>query len=208
MLFHRPLDEALAAWSHLAVLRALQDAALGMTGRELARQAGLSHRACHNALTRLEQLHLVQRQRGGQSHLFTLRRDHRLMQEALLPMLVVEREFFSSFCDVLRKKIRNPVVALIIFGSVARKDESPESDVDLCVIVKRPGDKVAAQAAVHQLAPTMLRRFGAKLAPIFFTLAEFRRRARSQSGAKPPVNSILREGVVVRGPSLRELAYG
>ena len=65
MLFHRPLDEALAAWSHLAVLRALQDAALGMTGRELARQAGLSHRACHNALNRLERLHLVQRQRGA-----------------------------------------------------------------------------------------------------------------------------------------------
>jgi len=39
MRFHHVLDEVLAAWSHIAILRVLQDVAQGLTGREIARQA-------------------------------------------------------------------------------------------------------------------------------------------------------------------------
>ncbi len=36
MVSLRILDEVLAAWSHIAVLRVLQDIAQGLTGREIA----------------------------------------------------------------------------------------------------------------------------------------------------------------------------
>jgi hypothetical protein len=58
MVSHRILDEVLAAWSHVAILRVLQDIAQGLTGREIARQAGISHQACDRALARLENLHI------------------------------------------------------------------------------------------------------------------------------------------------------
>ena len=54
MVFHRMLDEVFAARSHSAALRVLQDAARGFTGREIARQAGMTHRSALKALTRLE----------------------------------------------------------------------------------------------------------------------------------------------------------
>jgi len=203
MLFHRVLDETLAAWSHLAVLRALQDAAQGMSGRELARQAGLSHQACDRAVSRLEKLHILQRQRSGRAHFFTLNHNHRLVTEALLPLLAAERRFFPEFCKVIRKRFRKSTLAVILFGSVARKQENSSSDVDLCLIVRRAQDKSSVEVAAHQAGPVFFRLFGAKLAPILFTAGEFRKKARQNL---PPVADILKDGVVISGQSLRELS--
>jgi predicted nucleotidyltransferase len=205
MVFHHVLDEALAAWSHVAILRSLQDAAQGMTGREIARQAGLSHQTCDRALARLEKLHILQRQRGGRSHFFTLNRDHELVNKALLSLLTTEREFFPAFCSSINKGIGKSALSIILFGSVARKQEKPESDIDLCFVVRRANDKAKAQAVVHELEPSMLQRFGAKLSPIFFTLAEFRQKASQHA---PPVAAIVKEGVVISGLGLRELHHG
>lgn len=205
MVFHHVLDEALAAWSHVAILRSLQDAAQGMSGREIARQAGLSHQTCDRALARLEKLHILQRQRSGRSHFFTLNRGHQLVNDALLPLLAAEREFFPAFCSSIRKRTGKSVLSIILFGSVARKQEEPESDIDLCFVVSRANDKAKVQTVVHELEPSMLQRFGAKIAPIFFTLAEFRQKARLHA---PPVAAIVKEGVVISGLGLRELRHG
>jgi len=155
MLFHRVLDEVLATWSHIAVLRALQDPSQGLTGRELARQAGLSHRTCHKALTRLEKLYILQRQRGGRSHFFALNRSHHLVAKVLLPLLVAERQFGSDFRATLQKRLGKAARSIILFGSVARKQETPASDVDLCFIVQQAKDKTSVQALVHEIAPML-----------------------------------------------------
>ena len=205
MLFYRVLDEVLAAWSHLAILRALQDAAQGMSGRELARQAGLSHQAGDRAIARLEKLHILKRQRSGRAHFFTLNRSHQLVIKALLPLLVAERQFFPELCAAIRKRLGKSALAIILFGSVARKQENAASDLDLCFVVRHAKDKTLLQTAVHQTAPVLFQRFGAKLAPIFLTVAEFQKKAKRYS---PPIGDILNEGVVISGLSLRELSNG
>lgn len=72
MVFHRVFDYVFSTWSHVAVLRALQDASQGLIGREIARLAGMNHRSCLNALTKLENLSIVLRQHGGRDHRFLL----------------------------------------------------------------------------------------------------------------------------------------
>ncbi len=205
MLIHHPLDEALATWSHIAILRALQDSAQGLTGREIARQAGLSHRACYRALARLEQLHVLQRQRGGKTHFLRLNRRHQLVSKAILPLFTAERNFSSEFYSVLRKRLGRYALSVILFGSVARKQERPESDVDLCFVVQGRKEKSALQKKVHEISSPMFQQFGALIAPIFLTLAEFQKKARSKS---QPVADILAQGIVIAGISLRKLRYG
>jgi len=46
MIIHRPLDHIFSARSQVAVLRVLLDSAHGLTGREVARQAGMNHQSC------------------------------------------------------------------------------------------------------------------------------------------------------------------
>ena len=86
MVIHRPFDEVLRSWSHVAVLRAILDSAVGLTGNEIARVSGMQPRSALKALTSLEELGIVHRQRGGRDHLFTLNRDHFLTREGLLPL--------------------------------------------------------------------------------------------------------------------------
>ena len=145
MRFHHVLDEVLAAWSHIAILRVLQDVAQGLTGREIARQAGLSHRACHQALIRLEKLYILKRQHGGRSHFFTLNRSQQLVDKGLLPLLAVERHFSSELFAAIRKRLSKATLSIILFGSVARKQETTESDLDLCFIVRQAPNNASAR---------------------------------------------------------------
>jgi predicted nucleotidyltransferase len=205
LLFHNVLDQVFATWSHVAVLRVLQDSALGMTGREIARLAGMNHRSCLKALSTLEQLSIVQRQRGGRDHRFLLNRNHLLVQKGILPLLRLERSFLQALATVLKASIGGSAQSIILFGSVARKEEEVTSDLDVCIIVRKEDDVDAMQSEVHGLAPSIQKKFGARLAPLIMTSTEFTRRAKAR---RPPVSSIMKDGIVVSGQSLRELARG
>lgn len=205
MVFHHVWDHVFSTWSHVAVLRALMDSAQGATGRELARQSGMNHRACLQALTELEALSIIHRVRGGRDHFFTLNRDHVLVEQGILPLLSVERSFSRSVFTYLADRLAKRVRSLIVFGSVARKEELPSSDLDLCLVVRNENEIAAAEAAAHAIAPEVLNRFGAKLAPLVLTQKEFIRRTKRKI---PPVQDIVNEGVVIGGLSMKGLVNG
>jgi predicted nucleotidyltransferase len=205
MIFHRVLDQVFSTWSHIAVLRVLQDAAQGLTGREIARLSSMSHRSCLNALTHLEDLHLLVRQRGGRDHLFVLNRDHVLVSEAILPLLQAERGFLGQLEESLKKHFRRRIVSVILFGSVVRREETVRSDLDVCLLVRTASEKEAVRERIHSLASSVQQRFGARLSPIIFTTLEFARGVKSK---KSPMKEIAGEGRVIAGRSLREVMRG
>jgi len=205
MVLHHVLDHVFSTWSHIAVLRVLKDILHPLTGREVARRAGMNHRPCLRALSALEELRIVIRQRGGRDHLFTLNREHRLVRDGILPLLEVESGFARAVGGALAKKLGRHVVSLVLFGSVARRQETPRSDLDLCLIVSARVDKGKSLEEVHALAPTLLRSFGVRVSPLAFSVGEFRRAARRR---RPPVSEILTEGRVVTGLSLNEVIDG
>jgi len=205
MVFHRVLDIVFSTWSHIAVLRVLQDTAVGMTGREIARLAGMNHRSCLKALSTLEGIAVVNRQMGGRDHLFSLNRGHLLVVQGILPLLKLERRFLDEVSETLKKRIGREAQSMILFGSVARKAETAQSDLDVCFVVTNGREKEGILERVNDLSSTIRQTFGANLAPFVITASEFRRRARLY---KPPINVILKEGVVIAGKSLRDLLRG
>jgi len=205
MIIHHILDEVFATWSHVAVLRVLQDSARGLSGREIARLSKMNHRSCLKALTTLENVSIVIRQRGGRDHFFTLNRDNQLVTQGILPLLIEEREFFNKLKQEIKRALGKKCESIIVFGSVSRKQESPESDFDICLVVPTSADTIKIQDAVFKLAPPAYKRFGVKLAPFILTRKEFKRRAKSK---KTPVVDILKEGIVISGMSLQRLLDG
>lgn len=205
MVFHRLLDRVFFTWSHIAVLRALRDTAKGFTGREIARGASMSHRSCMQALTRLEDLGIVLRTRGGRDHLFVLNRDNVIVQEGILPLLAIERDLLDRVLKVIAKGLRSATECVILFGSVARREESVSSDLDLCVIVHSQAKKSEAQRRFHAIAPMMQEQFHVRMAGIFYTAAEFKRGAR---GEKAPFVDVIKDGIVVSGKPPVGLRHG
>lgn len=202
MIFHHVLDVVFATWSHIAVLRVMQDSAHGLTGREIARLSQMNHRSCLKALSTLEAIAIVSRHRGGRDHLFTLNRDHLLVSDGLLPLLKLERELLEHLARLLKKNFNHFTDSLILFGSVARKKENLQSDLDLCLVIDRVANKELVLERVHTISAQIRKKYGANLAPFIITKKEFLYKAKRK---QPPVAAILKEGIVITGRSMREL---
>jgi hypothetical protein len=136
MDFHRPL-QVITPTLDGDVLSVLARADAEMTGRELQRVIGRgSHQGIRNAADRLAYQGVVSRRSAGSANLYQLNRDHIAASWieglASLPAQVLDR---------LRNAIdewEQPPLLVVLFGSVARGEATPESDLDLLVI--RPAD--------------------------------------------------------------------
>ncbi len=203
MVIHRALDEVFRSWSHVAVLRALLDTTSGCTGSEVGRVAGMQPRSALKALTSLEQLGIVRRQRGGRDHIFTLNRDHVLVRDAILSLYHSERQFPEVLFTTLAAILKSPVVSAVVFGSVAKREETPLSDLDLCCIVNTEKQKDAVREKLDGEAASLDRKFGVRVALLLFTVEEFRAKLKSRL-----VKDIVDHGKLLTGKDLRGILNG
>jgi predicted nucleotidyltransferase len=205
MVINKVLDEVFSTWSNVAVFRVLNRYAIGLSGREVSRLVGMSPKNCLITLSSLENLRMVNRTRGGRDHLFTLNREHYLVSDVILPLLQAEKEYFDKIASFIKSKLKNKYVSLIVFGSVARKEETIESDLDMCIVLENARLKPAVEEIVFDIGFKAYKRFGVSLSSIYFSKKEFTRRARQN---KAPVNNIVKEGKVISGMSIKELING
>jgi predicted nucleotidyltransferase len=203
MVIHRAFDEVFRSWSHVAVLRALLDTKSGFTGSEVARVSGMHPRSALKALTSLEQLGIVHRQRGGRDHIFTLNREHVLVRDGVLSLYHTERYFLDVIIATLAAALKRSVISAILFGSVVKREETPLSDLDLCCIVKTERQKDVVRELLSSDAPMLHRKFGIKIAPLLFTVEEFRKRSKT-----PLIKNIAEHGRLVVGKNPKALLNG
>ncbi len=107
-----------------------------LTGREVARLVGRpSHMGVRNALIRLTEHGLVDRQEAGNALLFTLNREH-----LAAPAVLVLADMRAKLIRRLQATFEGwdlPSVHASMFGSAARGDGDTQSDIDLFIV--RPG---------------------------------------------------------------------
>jgi predicted nucleotidyltransferase len=204
MIINQPFDELFRTWSHIAILRVLRDTVIGFSGNEAARLAGMDPKAAFRALNSLEILGLVRRQRGGRDHIFNLNRSHYLIEQGIVPLFEVEENFFKEVKTVIAKTLKPFVVSSIIFGSVAKRQETPLSDLDICCIVKNNSQKEKAIMALNNISNKLYDRFGLKLGPIFLTVSQFKEKASKQNTL---ITEILEYGKLVVGLQPRKLLH-
>jgi hypothetical protein len=202
MRFDYILDEVFSTWSHIAALRILMNAAHPLSGREIARLSHMNHRSCLKALTRLEHIGFVNRNRGGRDHLFTINREHRLWHEGILPMLEIERRHLGRLAKRLRKELSIYVESAILYGDSVMKRDAHDTTVDLCLVVNSRITEQEIRSHLDIIKPIAWKRYGAKLQTIIFTEPDFVRRAKR---GQVSVQAILREGQVISGKTFREL---
>lgn len=196
MVIHRALDEIFRTWSNIAVLRTLLDNKTGASGNEVARLSGMNPRSAFKALTLLEDLGLVNRQIGGRDHFFSLNRENYFVQEIVINLFEVESRFKKEIIKSLESILKKRVYSAVIFGSVAKQEEIILSDLDICCIVNSLMDRLFISDTLNKKSPILYKKFGIKLAPIFFTKSEFIRKRKSKL-----VKSIANEGLIITGKS-------
>lgn len=180
MRFHEIPERLLGSSTAVRVLRVLvRFPQREMTGRELAREAGAPHPRALERLNEFEDEGLVSRRFAGRAHLWRLERDHALVAP-LTALFQVDDRVRQELRSTLERGIgRIPgVTEARLFGSVARGDEDPDSDIDIFLLVKDRASKDAARREMEGLRGEVRSRFGNWVSPIILTEAELRRRPR------------------------------
>lgn len=189
--FHNVLEEVFGTSERVKILRVLARYHKEFTSRELSGYCGVSVRGVIDILTLFEQYGFVKSRRVGNSILWKMDENNYLTKSIILPSYEAER----NLLDYLKRKIsarvrRFPVQKAVIYGSVARGIERPDSDIDLLLVVKEKGKWV--KELQDKLRGEMLGLFGNMLSVLVCTSSEYKKLGR---GLKKEIG----EGIVVFG---------
>jgi uncharacterized protein len=206
MLFHA-LNEVLGSTTKVKILRALIPLTAQVSGNEarvLARVRSKS--AMLAALHALVELGIVERDETRRIQLFRINRDHDLVQP-LTSLFTAEGDRIARLRKVLeevldRGAVQENTLSIILFGSNARGDAKPGSDVDLLVVVRGEPAVEPVYEAVLGAFPDLRRRFGLRISP--YVVEEERVRERYRDG-DPLMQNIASEGRTLYGTPFHEI---
>lgn len=108
---------------------------------------------------------------------------------AEIPLHPTDRAAIGDAVELLRRQF--PVEAIILFGSKARGDDDPESDIDLLVLTTRDLAGSERHAVIDALFPLQLRH-DVVLSLLILSAEEWRR---GTASALPIHDEIIEQGV-------------
>lgn len=132
-----PLTTIFSGPSNLRVLRALMTGRAPQSAPQLAQLAGLSPQGVRLVLDTLTRQQLVQVHGTGRAHLYALNESHPLAH-ALIALFQAEREHWEHLLAAIRDTLAKrgtAVHAAWLYGSVAREQDTPQSDLDIAIVV-------------------------------------------------------------------------
>ncbi|MEK8022468.1 MAG: nucleotidyltransferase domain-containing protein [Candidatus Hydrogenedentota bacterium] len=200
----QPLDFLLGSPARVAVLRVLVATRTELTGGETARLAGVSWPQALEALKKFVETGLVSRKRAGGGGLYLLNRDRELVRRGIIPLFDTEKVLIAT---ALKKFVGGlsslSPESVVLFGSTARGDRGPRSDVDVLVILPR---KIARAAeAVAESAAKAGSVAGFRISPLLLSIAEVKKATGSK---KDLIENIRAEGKRLAGRELNEVIRG
>lgn len=147
-----PLTAVFSGEANVRVLRAMFVHGGELSGPMIAERAGVSRQHAHRLLGSLTQLKVVERVGLGGHPSYRVRRES--------PLYAILEELFrgerSRYEAILRAILAatesSPsVMAVWLYGSVARGDDTPQSDVDVALVVDDPDVDGVARAVRERL---------------------------------------------------------
>ena len=202
MKFTKPLDDIFQTPSSIKVLRVLAKSELDLTGRQIADMASLNPQTCQNTLDRLNDLRLLAVRRVGRAYLYRLKSYNAIVQKMLMPLFTTKTNLLNNELTKVANQLESTAIAVILFGSVARGEEEPGSDIDLAIIVQNPENKEATQKLGDEILDELATVTGVVPTIIVWSKDEFKERYNNGDGL---ARSLLEEGRVVMGPPVWEI---
>ncbi|WP_370055252.1 nucleotidyltransferase domain-containing protein [Sinorhizobium fredii] len=135
--------------SSLRVLRALVQHGGMLAASEIVRMSRLSRESVRLGLRSLESMGIVAWSGSAHARVYRFNDSHYLAP-VLTALFEAEKERFLAVLDTVRQSAADkPVFSLFIYGSAARGDDGPDSDLDIG-LVARADDLAAVVAGVRE----------------------------------------------------------
>ena len=176
-----------------------------VSGREAARLAGVSHIAL-GSLEELAEAGVLNREETSGQHLYTFNRKH-VLGPLLEQVFDGERRFTATVFESVREilEVMGSVEGASIFGSAARGEAGPGSDLDILVVVGDSEARADVLSALAEAAPRLGAELGVTLSPVVVTASQLRRQ---HHDGDPFVDEVRRDGRRVLGKTIDEVIRG
>lgn len=203
MIFHQPLNSIFGQKTKINILRHLALYRQEAATRELARETGIAAPNILKLLKELEAENILISKKIGNSISYSLNRANVLVKKIIWPAFNYENNLTNELGSYLAANLKLPLISIILFGSRARGEEKPRSDIDLAFIVKA-GDEVRCEKEIINLNPAVSASFGSSIAPIIYSTAKFSAKAKSRERL---VKNIIKQGKIIYGRLWSDLIY-
>lgn len=189
------------------ILRFLWKSRAEWSGREIARQTGLSAPACHEALKQLDARGLALFRRVSNVHLYKINSNNYLVKNVFAPLFQTEDELPGQVLKTINKFLTDypenkKIISAAIFGSMATGHERLNSDLDLLVVTHDATSAKDIEDRIQDLRTLIYKQFSIPLSPYIQPLAEIKAKHKQKL---PLILKILKEGQGIYGKDLKEL---
>jgi predicted nucleotidyltransferase len=139
-----PLTRLLGNGGNVRVLRALAAYGAPLSASQLALETGLTPQGVRLVLDGLQAQRIVNVLGTARSQLFVLNADHPFATP-LRGLFATEQQRWEQLLQALRDalKAERHVRSAWLYGSVARGEDAPHSDIDIALVMARPQPAVA-----------------------------------------------------------------
>jgi predicted nucleotidyltransferase len=145
------------------------------SGREMARILNISASRVLEVLELFRKNAVVNRETVGRSSQWGLNQESIVVEE-VSSLINVERKIYMALKSRIYETLirEKSIQKVILYGSVARKKEKPESDIDVFILVTTKKDKELAAALVGKLNKYLLPRYGNVISETIYSEREWK----------------------------------
>ncbi len=144
-------------------------------GREMSRLLDISASRVSEVLELFRKNGVVSRETVGRSSQWGLNKESVVVEE-VSSLINVERRIYLELKSRIHETFirEKSILKVVLYGSVARKREKPESDIDVFILVKTKKDKELAAALVGKLNQYLLPRYGNVISESIYSEREWK----------------------------------
>ncbi len=176
MKFHNTLEEMFSSKVKIAVMKLMcLNPERKYSGREMARLLNISASRVSEVLELFRKNAVVNRETVGRSSQWGLNKESIVVEE-ISSLINVERKIYLALKSKIYETLirEKSIIKVVLYGSVARKKEKPESDIDVFILVTTKKDKELAAELVGKLNKYLLPRYGNVISKLIYSEREWK----------------------------------
>jgi predicted nucleotidyltransferase/DNA-binding HxlR family transcriptional regulator len=182
MKLHSAIEDIMGSKVKIGILRLLYRTRSMYSGREISRLVGFSPTHTIANLRDLEASGLILRQRAGKTDLYRLNEKNSAINGVLKPIYDWESGLLGELAAMYVERLGDKVVSIRLFGSVARDDQKPGSDIDLVLTVADGVDLQEMGQVVTGIDLDAGQKLGCPVSTVVVTEKEYKKKLRSKQG--------------------------
>lgn len=170
----------------------------------MARATGISHVICSRSLQELSQHGLVKMRKVGRSILYSLNKEHILVDEILLPLFIKEKRLFRSLTRTILGPLSGPKpISILLFGSQTdEKRARPDSDFDILCVIPDETNLKKFKNEISQSEVQVEKKFGNGVSLLIMKRNEYLKRRKKKD---PLLLDIEEQNRLLFGKHIREI---